>query len=173
VQACSNRRRARIDYRTEAGSEWLIEVDPWAVVVRHGRWYLLCRSRTADARRAYRIDRVRGVEVLDDTFSPPADLDPVATLEEHLAVGWEYDVDAVIDAPAETVARCVPRALGRLEPLDAGTTRLVGSTSNPVWYAQQLAAIPAPYRIIRCPELQEAARALGRRLLAAGESPRS
>ena len=171
VQACSSRRRVRIDYRTEAGSEWLIEVDPWAVVVRHGRWYLLCRSHTADARRAYRIDRVRGVEVLDDTFSPPADLDPVATLEEHLAVGWEYDVDAVIDAPAETVARCVPRALGRLEPLDAGTTRLTGSTSNPVWYAQQLAAIPAPYRIISGPELQEAARALGRRLLAAGESP--
>jgi predicted DNA-binding transcriptional regulator YafY len=173
VQACSNQRSVRIDYRTEAGSEWLIEVDPWGVVVRHGRWYLLCWSHTADARRAYRIDRVRGVEVLDVAFSPPAGLDPVATLEEHLAVGWEYDVDAVIDAPAETVARCVPRALGRLEPLDAGTTRLVGSTSNPAWYAQRLAAIPAPYRIIRCPELQEAARALGRRLLAAGESPRS
>jgi predicted DNA-binding transcriptional regulator YafY len=171
VQACSDHRRVRIGYRTEAGSEWLTEIDPWAVVVRHGRWYLLCRSHTADARRAYRIDRVRGVEVLEDTFSPPAGLDPVATLEEHLAVGWEYDVEAVIDAPVETVARYLPRALGRLEPLDAGTTRLVGSTSNPVWYAQQLAAIPAPYRIVRCPELQEAARILGRRLLAAGESP--
>jgi predicted DNA-binding transcriptional regulator YafY len=168
VQACSSHRRVRIDYRTEAGSEWLIDVDPWAVVVRHGRWYLLCRSHAADARRAYRIDRVRGVEVLEDIFSPPADLDPVATLEEHLAVGWEYDVEAVIDAPVETVARCLPRALGRLEPLDAGTTRLVGSTSNPAWYAHQLAAIPAPYRIVRCPELQEAARVLGRRLLAAG-----
>lgn len=172
VQACSNHRRVRIGYRTEAGSEWLMEVDPWAVVVRHGRWYLLCRSHTADARRAYRIDRVREVEVLEDTFSPPADLDPVATLEEHLAVGWEYDVEAVIEAPFETVVRCLPRALGLLEPLDAGTTRLVGSTSNPVWYAQQLAAIPAPYRIVRCPELQEAVRVLGRRLLAAGEGPR-
>lgn len=172
VQACSNHRRVRIGYRTEAGSEWLMEVDPWAVVVRHGRWYLLCRSHTADARRAYRIDRVREVEVLEDTFSPPADLDPVATLEEHLAVGWEYDVEAVIEAPVETVVRCLPRALGLLEPLDAGTTRLIGSTSNPVWYAQQLAAIPAPYRIVRCPELQEAVRILGRRLLAAGEGPR-
>jgi len=172
VQACSNRRRVRIGYRSEAGSEWLVEVDPWAVVVRHGRWYLLGWSHTADARRAYRIDRVRGVEVLEDTSSPPADLDPVATLEEHLAVGWEYDVEVVIDAPADTVARCVPRTIGRLEPLGAATSRLVGSTSNPVWYAEQLAAIPAPYRIVRCPELQEAARVLGQRLLAAGESPR-
>jgi predicted DNA-binding transcriptional regulator YafY len=172
VQACSNHRRVRLGYRSEAGSEWVIEVDPWAVVVRHGRWYLLCRSQTRDARRAYRIDRVRGVEVLDDTFSPPADLDPVAMLEEHLAVGWEYDIEVVIDAPVDTVARCVPRAIGLLEPLDAETTRLVGSTSNPVWYAEQLAAIPASYRIVRCPELQEAARVLGQRLLAAGESPR-
>jgi len=92
-------------------------------------------------------------------------------LEEHLAVGWEYDVEVVIDAPAEAMARCLPRAVGRLEPLDAGSSRLVGSTSNPVWYAEQLAVIPAPYRIVQCPELQEAARVLGQRLLAASEGP--
>jgi predicted DNA-binding transcriptional regulator YafY len=167
VQACSNHRRVRLSYRSGAGSEWDIEADPWAVVVRHGRWYLLCWSHSADARRAYRIDRVRAVQMLDDTFSPPVDLDAVAVLEEHLAVGWEYDVEVVIDAPAETVARCLPRALGRLEPLDAETARLIGSTSNPVWYAGQLAVLPAPYRIVQCPELQEAARAIGQRLLAA------
>ena len=167
VQACSDRRRVRLDYRTEAGSEWVIEAEPWAVVVRHGRWYLLCRSLRADAVRTYRVDRVRDVQVLDDTFSPPADLDPVALLEEHLAVGWEHDVEVVIEAPPETVARWLPRALGRLEPGDAGTTRLVASTSNPMWFAGQLAGIPTAYRIVRCPELADAARDLGRRLQAA------
>jgi predicted DNA-binding transcriptional regulator YafY len=174
VRACSNHRRVRLGYRSEAGSEWVIAVDPWAVVVRHGRWYLLCRSHRSggeDTTRAYRIDRVRAVEVLDDTFSPPADLDPVAMLEEHLAVGWEYDVEVVIDAPADAVARCLPRVLGRLEPLDVESSRLVGSTSNPVWYAEQLAVIPASYRIVKCPELQESARVLGQRLLAAAEGP--
>ena len=168
VQACSNHRRVRLGYRSEAGPERVLEVDPWALVVRHGRWYLLCWSHGADARRAYRIDRVGEVQVLDDTFCPPSDLDPVATLEEHLAVGWEFDAEVVIGAPADTVARCVPSALGRLDPLDAQTTRLTGSTSNPVWYAQNLAAIPAPYQIVRSPEIQEAARVLGQRLLAAG-----
>ena len=141
--------------------------------MRHGRWYLLCRSHTKDARRAYRIDRVRAVQVLDDTFSPPTDLDPVAMLEEHLAVGWEYDVEIVVDAPLGIVQRCLPRALGRLEALDAETSRLVGSTSNPWWYAEQLAVIPASYRIVRCPELQQTARVLGQRLLSAsGSGPR-
>ncbi len=172
VQACSGQRQVRLDYRSEAGSEWVMEVDPLAVVVRHGRWYLLCQPHATDARRAYRIDRIREAEVLDGTFRPPADLtDPVAALEEHLAVGWEFDVEVVIDAPVDTVKRCVPRNVGRLEPLEAGTTRLVGSTSNPWWYAEQLAGIPASYRIVRCPELQEAARVLGERLLAAGQPP--
>lgn len=170
VQACSDHRAVRLDYRSEAGSEWLVDADPWAIVVRHGRWYLLCRSHTSDARRAYRIDRIRGVEILDDTFSPPADLDPVATLEEHLAVGWEYHTEVVIAAPFETAARHLPRTLGLLESLDAGTTRLVGSTSSPAWYVEQLAAVPASYRIVGSPEIQHAARVLGERLLAAGST---
>ncbi len=167
VQACSDHQAVRLDYRSEAGSEWLLEVDPWAVVVRHGRWYLLCRSHRADARRAYRIDRVRSVVVLEDAFTPPADLDPVAVLEDHLAVGWEYEVDVVIGAPVEAVRRCLPPALGRLEPIDAESCRLVGSTSNAWWYAERLAAVPASYRIVGGPELRHAARVLGGRLLAA------
>lgn len=171
VQACSQHRPVRLGYRSEAGSQWDMDVDPWAVVVRHGRWYLLCRSHAADTQRAYRIDRVGAVEPLDGTFDPPADLDPVATLEEHLAVGWEYDAEVLIDAPMDTVARCVPRVLGRLEPLDAGTSRLAGTTSNPTWYAQQLATLPAPYHVLRSPEIRAAARALGRRALDAAADP--
>jgi predicted DNA-binding transcriptional regulator YafY len=170
VQACSDRRRVRIGYRSEAGSEWDAEVDPWAVVVRHGRWYLLCHAHRSGALRAYRIDRVRSVEILAPRFTPPSDLDPVAVLEEHLAAGWEYDAEVVFDAPREALLPCVPRALGRLEPVDDGHSRLVGSTSNPWWYVAQLAGVPAPYRVVRSQELQDAARTLGERLLAsAGE----
>jgi predicted DNA-binding transcriptional regulator YafY len=173
VQACSDRRRIRLGYRSEAGSEWVSEADPWAVVVRHGRWYLLCQSHAAGALRAYRIDRVQSVQVLDATFSPPADLDPVAALEAHLAVGWEYQAEVIIDAPLARVARCVPRALGALAPIDAESTMLTGSTGTPAWYVQQLVLIPAPFRITGCAELQHAARALGQRLLTAGAGPES
>jgi len=167
VDACTQHQVVRLDYRSESGSEWMAEVDPWAVVVRHGRWYLLCRSHSADAVRAYRIDRVRTVEVLGSVFEAPADLDPVAALEDHLSVGWEYAVEIVFDAPPALLKRCVPRSLGRLQPADDGSTRLVGSTSNPWWYAAQLAELPGTYRIVGGPELREAARVLGERLVAA------
>jgi predicted DNA-binding transcriptional regulator YafY len=137
------------------------------VVVRHGRWYLLCRSRAADAPRTYRIDRVEGVEVLDETFEPPEDLDPVDALEEHLGSGWEYRTEVIIDAPLELAGRCLSRTLGQLSVIDEHTTRLTGSTSNPVWYAEQLAALPTPFRVVECDELRAATRAIGERMLAA------
>lgn len=178
VQACSQDRRVRMRYRSEAGREWLTDVDPWAVVVRHGRWYLLCRTLTGTRSptgghgehgtvRAYRLDRMREVEPLDESFDRPADLDPVAMLETHLAVGWEYDVEVIIDAPVENARRYLSPALGRLDPLGPESTRLTGSTSNPFWYAEQLAVIPAPFRVIRGRELQHTTAELGRRMLAA------
>jgi predicted DNA-binding transcriptional regulator YafY len=173
VDACSRRRQVRLGYRSEAGTEWVGDVDPWAVVVRHGRWYLLCRSRERDALRAYRIDRVRSLDVLEHGFDPPTVVDPVAVLEEHLARGWEYEAEVVIDAPADDVARHVPRVLGHVEPWEGERSRLLGTTSSPRWYAQQLAAIPLPYRIVGGPEVRDAARQVGLRMVAAaGEQAR-
>jgi predicted DNA-binding transcriptional regulator YafY len=169
VDACSSRRPVRFSYRSEAGSPRDIDVDPWAVVVRHGRWYLLCRSHSADAQRAYRVDRIRSLQELPGTFEAPAGLDPVTTLEQHLAVGWDYEVEVLIAAPAEAVAPWLSGALGRLEPVDDASCRLVASTSEPSWYVRQLAAIPMPYRIVRCPELQQAALELAQRLQAAAQ----
>jgi len=170
VQACAARRRVRVAYRSEGGNAWDTEVDPWAVVVRHGRWYLLCWSVASDARRAYRVDRVERVDLLDQTFTPPADLDPVAELDAHLAAGWEFEVDVVLQAPAHRVQHWLPRGLGRLEPIDGSSCRLVGTTSNPYWYAERLAPVPVDYRVVGGPELLATVRALGRRMLAATES---
>jgi predicted DNA-binding transcriptional regulator YafY len=171
VHACSSHRSVRLDYRSEAGSEWVLEVEPWTVVVRHGRWYVVGRSLQHGEIRTYRVDRVRRVELLAESFVPPGNLDPVALLEEHLAVGWEFDVDVVVDAPLDVAGRWLPRALGRLEDLDGDATRLVGSTSNPRWYAQQLAILPMSFRIRCGPELRSAARAVADRMLAAASCP--
>jgi predicted DNA-binding transcriptional regulator YafY len=169
VQAAAAHHRLRLGYRLGSRGERTMEVDPWAVVVHHGRWYLLCRSHTRDARRALRVDRVTTVTALPDTFEPPTDLRPVETLEEHLSQGWTHEVEIVIEAPASLVAAWLPRSLGRPEPIDGGTTRLLATTDEPDWYAEQLTAIRAPFRIVGSPELREAARTLGRHLMEAAE----
>ncbi|MEU9096027.1 helix-turn-helix transcriptional regulator [Streptomyces sp. NPDC087901] len=171
VQSCAAHRGLRVGYRTGPGRERVMDVDPWAIVVRRGRWYLLCWSHTKNARRALRVDRIATIDVLDSVFAPPAGLDPAEALEEHLADGWTYEIEIIIDAPADAVAQWLPRNLGRRETVDAVTTRLIGTTDEPDWYAEQLTAIKAPFRIIKSRELREATHALGGRLLRAGGGP--
>lgn len=167
VAAIADRRRVVVAYRSESGNQWKAEVDPWAVVVRHGRWYLLCYSHHADAVRTYRIDRVRQVQRSTHTFEPPDDLDPVAALEEHLGAGWEFATRVVFDAPLAEVAPWIRPPMGRLEPSRDGCV-LVGSTSNPTMYAQEwLANVPFPFRVESGPELRAAIARLASRLAAA------
>ncbi|MBR7829885.1 WYL domain-containing protein [Actinospica sp. MGRD01-02] len=167
VTASAHRRRVQISYRSEAGNEWEAEVDPWAVVVRYGRWYLLCHSHRADAIRTYRVDRVRSVGQTGQSFEPPTGLDPVASVEENLGIGWRYVTRVVFQASYDQVAAWVRPPMGRLSPARDGCV-LVGSTRNPTMYAQEwLANAPFDFRVEGGPELREAVARVAARLAAA------
>lgn len=151
-----------VTYRTH-GQTWESRVDPWAVVVRLGRWYLLCRSHRADAVRTYRIDRIVDVVTTTDTFDPPVDLDAAAMLERHLGVGWAHATRVVFLAPTAAVAPYVRGPMGLLEDDPDGCV-LVGTTSNPAMYAEEwLSTIPFDFRVEGGPELRSAVGEVGRR----------
>ncbi|HKR67950.1 MAG TPA: WYL domain-containing protein [Streptosporangiaceae bacterium] len=167
VVAVASNHRVRLQYRSVSGAEWTEDVDPWAVVVRRGRWYLLCHSHLADAVRGYRVDRVRAVEHTRDQFTPPEGLDPVAALEENLGSGWEFPTRVVFKAPASEVAPWIRAPMGRLEPHASGCV-LIGTTSNPPMYAQEwLAPMPFAFRVEGCEELRAAVAAFAARCAAA------
>ena len=169
VAAVAAQRQVSIGYRSESGRQWEEDVDPWAVVVRHGRWYLLCHSHRARAVRAYRIDRIQSVAGGGEQFRAPEDLDYVDLLEQHLGVGWEFETKVVFDAPYDEVARYVRPPMGRLERVDDGERCvLIGTTSNPAMYAGEwLAAIPIRFHVVGGPELRAAVAAVTERLTTA------
>jgi predicted DNA-binding transcriptional regulator YafY len=169
VAAAASQHRVSIGYRSGSGRQWEEDVDPWAVVVRYGRWYLLCHSHRADAVRAYRIDRIQSVAVGGEQFRAPEDVDYVDLLEQHLGVGWEYQTRVVFDAPYDEVARYVTAPMGRLErTADGKGCTLTGTTSNPAMYAAEwLAAIPVRFRVEGGPELRAALAAVAERLTTA------
>jgi predicted DNA-binding transcriptional regulator YafY len=174
VAAVAAQRRVAMSYRSESGRQWAEDADPWAVVVRHGRWYLLCHSHRAGAVRAYRIDRIQSVAATDEQFCAPDDVDYVDLLELHLGAGREFETKVVFDAPHDEAARYVRRPMGRLEPIDDGKRCvLTGTTSNPSMYAGEwLAAIPIPFRVEGGPELRLAVADVAERLTSAlGASP--
>lgn len=169
IEYCAAARRLSLTYRMAAG-ERQMEVDPWAVVLRHSYWYLLCWSHTRQAQRVLRVDRIAAIEALPDTFVPPRDLDALRVLEEHLSQGWPHAVDVVVDADIERTSRWLPRSLARLEPEGEGRTRLRATTSDPEWYARQLAALPVSFQVLGSPQVQRATAALGEMLLRASQA---
>jgi predicted DNA-binding transcriptional regulator YafY len=173
VAASASRRRVLLTYRSVSGHEWETEVDPWAVVVRYGRWYLLCHSHRADAIRTYRLDRIGTVQLTAEEFDPPADLDPVAALEENLGAGWEFPTRVVFAAPLAEVSPWIRPPMGRLEPWGDGCV-LVGSTSNPEMYAYEwLPNVPFAFRVEGGDELRAAVASLAARFTAALQDGRT
>ena len=166
VRACEARRRILIDYG-EPGKTWHTTVDPWAVVVRHGRWYLVCWSHDAQAVRTLRVDRVGRLQSLLETFTAPDDLDPVQMLEHHLHEGWDYRVEVIIDAGVEVVRHWIPGGFGHCEAIDDHHTRLTATTNEPDWYAAELTMLPVDYHVIDSPELAAATQKIGWRMLRA------
>jgi hypothetical protein len=154
IESGAAARRLRLACRMGAADREM-EVEPWAVVLRHSRWYLPCRSHTRQERRVLRVDRIVAIEILPATFTPPDDLDALRVLEEHLSQGWTYPVDVLVYATVEEAATWLPRSLARLEP-DGDRTRLRATTNDPDWYARQLARIPAPFAVLGSMELRRA-----------------
>lgn len=173
VTAVTASRRVRLTYRSAGGRVLERTVDPWAVVARRHRWYLLGHDHGPDEVRTYRLDRVEQVDVLDEGFDPPDRLDPVAVVEEHLGSGRRYPTRVRFDAPLHDVAPWVGAVMGRLEPDpdDAGRCVLTGSTDNPAMYAGEwLAALPFAFRVLDGPELRDAVAALAVRFADAARS---
>ncbi len=163
VEAVASGRRVRIGYRSASGNEWRSEVDPWAVVVRRGMWYLLCRLDSGDV-RTYRVDRVASLDVLNTRADVPPDLDAVEELERNLGQSWSLDTRVRFGAPAEQVRQWLPGPMGELIA-DGDECLLVGTTSNPQMYAAEwLAQIPLPFVVEGGPELRAAMRALADKL---------
>ena len=172
VAAVAAQERVEIAYRSATGTPRDFLVDPWAVVVRHGLWYLLCRAHHADDVRTYRVDRVRDVRRTGERCEVPADLDPVALLETRLGSGWEFETRVVFHAPHAEVAPYVRPVMGRLEPYGEDRCLLVGSTSNPRMYAGEwLAGFPFDLTVEGGPELRAGVAELADRMTRALEQP--
>jgi len=72
------------------------DIEPWSVFATLGRWYVHGFCRLVDGSRTFRVDRIRALDILDETFERP---------EEVPTPGVGYspssdDVTCVIDLDA-------------------------------------------------------------------------
>ncbi len=142
--AARENKAVRITYRSlsrEEDTERVIE--PWSVFTTLGNWYVMGHCRMVENSRTFRIDRIKGLELLAETFEPPAKLptpgvgytpsdgDVSAVIELSPRARWVleyYPVEVLTETESATTIRFSapdPELPARLLLRLGGTARLL------------------------------------------------
>jgi predicted DNA-binding transcriptional regulator YafY len=169
TQASLTDHRIWMRYGRPDGDESAREVEPYGVVALFGRWYLHGWCHLREARRTFRVDRIRRADLLPATFERPEGIDVLAAVESSLALSRGSRVRVRVHAPIGQVRRCVPRVLAVLEPDGDDWTMLLASSDEMEWFAWRLLDVPFDIEVLEPAELRDAFRRIGERALAIAE----
>jgi proteasome accessory factor C len=77
--AIASRHTVEIDYYSFGRDDTSHRViEPWRVWSDQGNWYVSGHCRSAQGERVFRLDRIRSISVLDETFEAPAGVSDAA-----------------------------------------------------------------------------------------------
>ncbi|MFG1706069.1 helix-turn-helix transcriptional regulator [Nonomuraea sp. M3C6] len=125
ADAVWNERRIQVRYRRwKAPEEVERRLDPYGLVVKAGRWYLVARS--GEDVRTYRVSQILGLHQLPEGFTRPDGFDLAAYWQGYLA---EFEARL---RWGEAVVRLSPRGLERLAHLmTPGVVTAAKETAQP------------------------------------------
>jgi predicted DNA-binding transcriptional regulator YafY len=154
-------------YRTFDGDESERELSPHGLVVHRGRWYLAAHDHMRDDMRTFRVDRMWRTTLTEAAALPPAEgFDAVEHVTRSLArVPWKWEVEVLLDLPADEAARRIPATLAELVDDPEGTLLRMRVDSLD-WMATVLAGLGCGFTIRRPEELRASVRALADQLAA-------
>ncbi|GII78135.1 hypothetical protein Sru01_31170 [Sphaerisporangium rufum] len=155
-EAVRDRRVVRFDYRA-AGSESVLTrtVEPWGVVSRRGRWYVVGHDRERGAARVFRLSRISG------TVTPvgrPGAVTVPDGVDIRSMVGSR---DSLVRERAATVrvrqGTCQwLRQVGRTEPGAGGWDVVTVDFADPEWLAGSIVTFGADAEVLDPPDARDA-----------------
>lgn len=168
ARACRDTVRVRFDYRAHDGTASRRRVEPYRLVVLGPRWYLFAFDLDRDDWRSFRLDRLERPEPTTWRFRPRDHPDPVRHVQQGVVSSPYPHVARVrVHAPAGVVAAAVPARAASVEAVDDASCVLVAGGENLRGLAFHLAILGHDFEVLEPPELAEALRALGGRMLRA------
>ncbi|RCG29782.1 WYL domain-containing protein [Sphaerisporangium album] len=155
-EAVRDRRVVRFDYRA-AGSEVMLTrtVEPWGVVSRRGRWYLVGHDRERRAPRVFRLSRISGPVTpvgRPGAVTVPDDVD-IRSMVGHR--------DSLLPERAATVRVRVGTCLwlrqtGTVRPGDDGWDVVTLDFADPEWIAGSIVGFASDAEVLDPPDVREA-----------------
>ena len=130
-------------------------VDPYALSLRWGNWYLVGYCHLRDELRTFRIDRISDLRPLEETFIFPKDFDAKSYLEQSMR--WENRYEVVVWASSLVSAEMNERAGDWIKvenhPDGSATVRFEADNLN--WATGWVLSWGRTVRVLEPPELVE------------------
>jgi proteasome accessory factor C len=166
-EAIAESRRVRMIYYSHGRDETTDRViEPWIVFGAMRAWYVAGRDVGIDEERVFRVDRIKNMEVLDETFDPPLGLDRTRYERGALYTPSDRDTTVILDlAPsAAWVVEVTPNE--GAEDLGGGWTRLTLRTGHLAWLERLILQLGDAVKVIVPKSLHAGVRDVAARALA-------
>ncbi|MGQ0680269.1 MAG: helix-turn-helix transcriptional regulator [Actinomycetota bacterium] len=146
-EALESGRRLNIVYQSQSKDEVTErEVDPWALLLDQGRWYLVGWCHRVDDERIFRLDRMRTVEHTDLPATVPDDFDLSHYDSVYFQSPQAVEVTLEIAPGANWVCDYYP--LLSQEVLADGWTRIRLSAGGMAWLERLLLRLGPEVRVV-------------------------
>lgn len=148
--AAVEQRQVVLRHRSSQGVETERRFDPYGLVYREGRWYVVGQCHLRVAQRVFRLDRVQQVTVRDEPFTRPAEFDPLAAVLHTLAQQpGTWLVRAVLKTTLAQAQQLLPVEMATIEETTEGVEIRV-SVEDLEWMARFLINLGMPF-VVREP----------------------
>jgi predicted DNA-binding transcriptional regulator YafY len=159
------REQLRFSYRDASGEETHREAEPYRLVHRGGRWYLLAFDLERDDWRTFRVDRLHVKVPNGRRFQPRPD--PEGGFERFVVraletAPWQSRYRVRLLAPADVIRKRAPASVD-VEPDGERACFVTVGSDNPAMVAKYLAWWDAPFEVPDSPELLEEVKLLAQR----------
>lgn len=156
-EAAHRGRRVRLRYRAARGEETVRDVDIYGVVCLEGIWYAVGYDHLRADLRTFRVDRVLGARLREETFTPPADFDALSHVERAIAtMPGVFAVEILLEMTLDEARQLIPAAAATLEETPRGVLvrGQVQHARESAALAHTLAGLRRPLIVLQPPELR-------------------
>ena len=111
----------RMDYVSEEEARTRRVVEPYGLVGRRGRWYLVGYCRLRSDYRVFRVDRIEKAQPLEETFTPKPGFDFRAHAIDYLENrNARWLIRVVFPVPIKGVRKRIPASVGTIRRVRGG-----------------------------------------------------
>jgi predicted DNA-binding transcriptional regulator YafY len=145
--ATQEHQRVRMAYQSRGEALTEREFDPYGLVYRSGRWYIVGWCHLRRGLRSFRLDRVASASNLPQRFERPGDFDALTYLKNSIAmIPRAHGVEVLLDTDLASAQKELVASVGVLEWTGDGVL-LRAQADDLNWIARELARLPFDFAV--------------------------